>query len=164
MSVGGIPLFQTCIVSLLLFLVLWFIMSIVRVLLPTLSFGWFMLGATTLCCLAQLKFGLLIGSVFLLLLLLLRMSVLGPTHFVILVKWVTFPGTLRWPAAVADLGLGGVSHVETLLLFELWAGERLVLERALPRYRRPGRPISVSTVPFGPGIVFFGGHVDSQGL
>ena len=33
-----------------------------------------------------------------------------------------------------------------------WAGERLVLEKALPRYRRPDRPISASAVPFGPGI------------
>ena len=32
------------------------------------------------------------------------------------------------------------------------AGERLSLEKAHPRYLRPGRPISVSAVPFGPGI------------
>ena len=38
------------------------------------------------------------------------------------------------------------------LLYELWPGERLVLEKALPRYRRPHRPISVSAVPFGLGI------------
>ena len=30
-------------------------------------------------------------------------------------------------------------------------GERLELEKAVPRYRRPGRSISVSAVPFGPG-------------
>ena len=35
---------------------------------------------------------------------------------------------------------------------ELWAGERLVLEKALPRYRRGGRHISVSAVPLGPGV------------
>ena len=39
-----------------------------------------------------------------------------------------------------------------LFLYELWAGERLSLEKAHPRYLRPGRPISVSAVPFGPGI------------
>ena len=33
----------------------------------------------------------------------------------------------------------------------LWAGERLVLEKAVTQYRRPERPISVSAVPFGPG-------------
>ena len=69
----------------------------------------------------------------------------------ILVKWVAFLGSLHWPAAGTDLGVGGVSFVEVLILCELWAGERLVLEKAVPRYRRPGRPISVSAVPFGPG-------------
>ena len=42
--------------------------------------------------------------------------------------------------------------MELLILYELWAGERLSLEKAHPRYFRPGRPISVSAVPFGPGI------------
>ena len=42
--------------------------------------------------------------------------------------------------------------MERLILYELWAGERLSLEKATPRYLRPGRPISVSAVPFGPGI------------
>ena len=71
----------------------------------------------------------------------------------ILVKLVAFLGSsLHWSAAGADLGVGGVSHDELLILFELWAGERLVLEKAFHRYRRPGRPISVSAVPFGPDI------------
>ena len=30
-------------------------------------------------------------------------------------------------------------------------GERLELEKAVPRYRRPGRSIPVSAVPCGPG-------------
>ena len=38
-----------------------------------------------------------------------------------------------------------------LILSELWAGEGLAVEKANPRYLRPGRPISVSAVPFGPG-------------
>ena len=42
-----------------------------------------------------------------------------------------------------DLGVGGVSYVELLILYELRAGERLSLEKAHPRYLRPGRPISV---------------------
>ena len=69
-----------------------------------------------------------------------------------LVKWVTFRGTLHWLAVGADLGVCGVSYVEMLLLYEQGAGERLVLEKALPVYRRPGRPISVLVVAFGPGI------------
>ena len=68
----------------------------------------------------------------------------------LLVKWVSFLGSLHWPAGGLDLGVGGVSYVELLILYELWAGERLSLEKAHPRYLRPGRPISVSAVPFGP--------------
>ena len=69
----------------------------------------------------------------------------------LLVKWVSFLGTLHWPADECDLGVGGVSYVELLILYEPWAGERLQLEKAVPRYRRHGRSISVSPVPFGPG-------------
>ena len=64
------------------------------------------------------------------------------------VKWVSFLGSLHWPAGGSDLGVGGVSYVELLILYELWAGERLSLEKAQPRYLRPGRPISVSAVSF----------------
>ena len=64
------------------------------------------------------------------------------------VKLKTFLGTLHWPVAEADLGGGGISFVEIPILYELWAGERLVLEKAVPRYRRLGRPISVSALPF----------------
>ena len=42
--------------------------------------------------------------------------------------------------------------MELLILYELWAGERLSWEKAHPRCLRPGRPISVSAVPFCPGI------------
>ena len=49
-------------------------------------------------------------------------------------------------------GFGGISFVELLILYDLWAGERLSLEKAHPRYLRPRRPISVWGVPFGPGI------------
>ena len=70
----------------------------------------------------------------------------------LLVKWVSFLNSLHWPIGDSDLGVGGVSYVELLIMYELWAGERLSLEKAHPRYLRPGRPISVSAVPFGPGI------------
>ena len=65
--------------------------------------------------------------------------------------WVSALSSLHWPAGGSDLGVGGVSYVELLILYELWAGERLEFEKAVPRYRRPGRSISVSAVPFGPG-------------
>ena len=46
-----------------------------------------------------------------------------------LVKWVSFLGSLHWPAGGLDLGVGGVSYVELLILHELWAGGRLSLSR-----------------------------------
>ena len=61
-------------------------------------------------------------------------------------------GSLHWPVGGADLGDGGGSYVEMLILYELWVGERLTIEKAHPRYLRPRRPISVPAVPFGPGI------------
>ena len=67
------------------------------------------------------------------------------------VKWVAFLDTLRWPQGRVDLGVGGVSFVEVLIFDELWAGERLSLEKAVPRYRRACRSISVSAVLSGPG-------------
>ena len=70
----------------------------------------------------------------------------------LLVKWVSFLGCLHWPTGGLDLGVGGTSCVELLILYELWAGERLVLGKAHPWYLRPGRPISVSAVPFSPSI------------
>ena len=42
-----------------------------------------------------------------------------PYSVVLLVKWVTFLGTLHSQTAGADLGVGGVSHVEMLLFYEL---------------------------------------------
>ena len=74
-----------------------------------------------------------------------------PYSVSLLVKISAFLSTLHWPAGVDDLGVGSVSFVELLILYELWAGERLCLEGAVPRHRRVGRSISVSAVPFGPG-------------
>ena len=69
-----------------------------------------------------------------------------------MVKFFAFLGTLPWLVAGDDLGRGGVSYVEMLLLSELWACERFVIEKAAAVYRRPGRPLSVSAFPFGLGI------------
>ena len=60
--------------------------------------------------------------------------------------------SLHWPSDGGDLGPGGISYVELLILYELWAGERFQFEKAVPRCKRIDRPISVSAVPFGPGI------------
>ena len=55
-----------------------------------------------------------------------------PYSVSLLVKMSAFLGTLHWPAGAVDLGVGGVSFVELLILYELWAGERLCLEGAIP--------------------------------
>ena len=68
-----------------------------------------------------------------------------------LVKSVAFLGRLHWPQGRVDFGVGGVSFVEVLILCEIWAGEKLDLEKAVPLYRGAGRSISVSAVPHGPG-------------
>ena len=72
--------------------------------------------------------GSLSGLLYLLHLLLLRMLKFGPT---LLGSWSN--GFLSWALCTG-------------------AGERLFLEKAVLRYWRPGRPIPVSAVLFGPGI------------
>ena len=72
----------------------------------------------------------------------------------LLVKWWCFLG--HTSLACWWIGSWGwwyfLCGIALLILYELWAGERLSLEKAHPHYLRPGRPISVSVVPFGPGI------------
>ena len=45
----------------------------------------------------------------------------------LLVKVSAFLGTLHWPAGAVDFCVGGVSFVEMLILYELWAGGGFVL-------------------------------------
>ena len=47
-----------------------------------------------------------------------------------LVEISAFVGSLRWPSEPRDLGVGGVSQLEPLFLYELGAGERLTCEKA----------------------------------
>ena len=74
-----------------------------------------------------------------------------PFSVSLLVKVVRFLGTLHWPCGIGDMGIGGVSYLELLILYELWAGERLVPEVACPVGKRRGRSILVSAVLVGPG-------------
>ena len=69
-----------------------------------------------------------------------------------LVKLAAFLSSLSWPCEVTDLGPGGVSYLELLILHERWAGERLRIEDAIPKFRGPGRQISVSAAPLCPDI------------
>ena len=54
----------------------------------------------------------------------------------LLVQWLAFLCSLHWPVGGANHGVGGVSFVEMLILYVLWAGERLTLDKAHPRYRQ----------------------------
>ena len=134
---GGVLLSLFCIVSFLLFLGLWLIMMMVQVLFlillsgllvvlprggglqcgiglffpgpPDLVGAWISVAATPISC---------------------RDIEVWPFSVGMLVKWVSFLSSLHWPAGGSDRGVGGVSYVELLILYELWAGERLELEKA----------------------------------
>ena len=53
----------------------------------------------------------------------------------------------------ADLGVD-VSYVELLILYELWAGKRLTLEKVHPRYLRPGRQIQCRLFRLVQALIF----------
>ena len=94
--------------------------------------------------------------------LLMTTLLLWPYSVGILVRFTSFLGTLHWPSGSADLGhwpsgsvdLGhfGVSFLELLILFEQWAGHRLLSEKAARPHIRAGRPISLPSVPVSEGI------------
>ena len=70
----------------------------------------------------------------------------------ILVKFTSFLNTLHWPTESDDLGHFGVSSLELLILFEQWAGHRLLSERVTRPHVRAHRPILIPSVPVSEGI------------
>ena len=56
------------------------------------------------------------------------MLILLPDLTVLAVS-AAFLGTLRWPMGSEDMGHFGVSFWELLILFEQWAGHRLLNEK-----------------------------------
>ena len=65
----------------------------------------------------------------------------------ILVRFTSFLGTLHWPSGSVDLGHFGISFLELLILFEQWAGHRLLSEKVIRPHVRAGRPILLPSVP-----------------
>ena len=63
-----------------------------------------------------------------------------PDSVGILVRFTSFLNTLHWPAGSADLGHFGVSFLELLILFEQWAGHRLLSEKVTRPHVRSNRP------------------------
>ena len=53
---------------------------------------------------------------------------LWPYSIGLLIQFSAFLGSLHWISEGGDFVMGGVSFVEVLILYELWAGERLSLE------------------------------------
>ena len=70
----------------------------------------------------------------------------------ILVRFTSFLGTLHWPSGSVDLGHFGISFLELLILFEQWAGHRLLSEKVTRPHVRAGRPILFPSVPVSEGI------------
>ena len=70
----------------------------------------------------------------------------------ILVKFTSFLGTLHWPMGSDDLGHFGISFLELLILFEQWAGHRLLSEKVTRPHVMANRPILVPSVPVSEGI------------
>ena len=70
----------------------------------------------------------------------------------ILVKFTSFLNTLHCPSGSADPGHFGISFLELLILFEQWAGHRLLSEKVAGPHVRAGRPILFPSVPVSEGV------------
>ena len=72
-------------------------------------------------------------------------SAAWPYSVGILCRFTAFLGTLHWPVDTVDMGHFGVSYPEVLILFEQWAGHRLLSEKVTGPHARAGRPFSFSS-------------------
>ena len=70
----------------------------------------------------------------------------------ILIRFTSFLETLHWPSGSDDLGHFGISFLELLILFEQWAGHRLLSEEVARPHVRANRPILIPSVPVSEGI------------
>ena len=69
-----------------------------------------------------------------------------------LIRFTSFLNTLHWPTGSDDLGHFGVSFSELLILFERWAGHRLLSEKVIRPHVRANRPMLIPSVPVSEGI------------
>ena len=70
----------------------------------------------------------------------------------ILVRFTCFLNSFHWPSGSVDFGHFGISFLELLILFEQWAGHRLLRERVSRPHVRANRPILIPSVPVSEGI------------
>ena len=70
----------------------------------------------------------------------------------ILIRFTSFLNTLHWPSGADDFGHFGISFLELLILFEQYAGHRLLNEKVTRPHVRTNRPILLPSVPVSEGI------------
>ena len=75
-----------------------------------------------------------------------------PYSVSILIKFTSFLNTLHWPSGSDNLGHFWSSLLELLILFEQWAGHRLLSEKVTRPHVRANRPILIPSVPVAEGI------------
>ena len=114
--------------------------------------GWFMLCATTLCCLAPpvtwaSDWVSLPPSV-------ITAEDVGawPYSVGVLVKWVTFLATLHWPAAGADMGLVEFPILRCFSCMSLGLARGLSWRKLFLSIGDQVAQFQLSAVPFGPDI------------
>ena len=69
-----------------------------------------------------------------------------------MIRFTSFLNTLHWPSGSVDFGHFGISFLELLILFEQWAGHRLLSEKVTRPHVRANRPILIPSVPVSEGI------------
>ena len=67
-------------------------------------------------------------------------------------KFTAFLGTLHWPVDAVDTGHFGTSCLEVLILFEQWAGQRLLSAKVTRPHVRANHPILIRSVPVSEGV------------
>ena len=72
-------------------------------------------------------------------------------------EFSSFLGSLQWPADTGDLWHHGVSYLRVLILFEQWAGHRLLSVKVTRPHVRAHRPIFISSVPVSEGTEIWQG-------
>ena len=70
-----------------------------------------------------------------------------PYSVSVLIRITYFLNTLHWPSGTEDFGHFGISFLELLILFEQWAGHRLLCEKVTGPHVRANRPILIPSVP-----------------
>ena len=69
----------------------------------------------------------------------------------ILLVFSSFLASLHWPQGSSDLGKFGTSYFELLLMFEIFAGHRLLTEKTVRPHLRARRSLVFSGFPVGIG-------------